>query len=265
MILKIALYGPAGCGKDYVARKLREAWITYKMKHKDMKLGEFKRFAFADVLKENLGRFIGMNDEELEKFKQDEKYKNDMLVNLRTFKMIHMPGWNNGINDIYHEYKTDIEPIIGTNNKIMTATEVEDDIKYGFPTNSLTEAMNYAGCDYYMTLREMCVYYGSTVMCRWFGNDIWADTIFNSKEYQESIDNNDLIVFTDMRFNAEYQQLLKQGYKIIKIVLPEFKDNIKNASESHYDKFKPDYIFENSYDDEELMKHEEEFLKYLLD
>src|SRR5574344_146823 len=79
MINKIALFGPAGSGKDYLTKKIIE---HYKNKNINV-----QRIAFADNVKRNIKVLLNLFDK--------EDFKNKIYLNLRTFEIKKIEDTNN--------------------------------------------------------------------------------------------------------------------------------------------------------------------------
>ena len=200
---RFAFIGRAGSGKDYVARKIRKV-------HGE---GISARFAFADKVKEDIVKILGIPSEEWELFLHSEDYKNNMRVDLGKLKVTHKDSL--------------------VDKKLVNASEVTEDI--------VGDINNY-----YMSLREFMVYYGTYIMRKSLGENIWVNQLFNSESFKKKIANPDILVtITDVRFPNEYKACKEAGFKIIKVVNPESSLGIDNVAESYIDEFEPDYTFYN--------------------
>lgn len=209
---RFAFIGRAGSGKDYVARKIRKV-------HGE---GLSARFAFADKVKEDIVKILGIPPEEWELFLHSEDYKNNMVVDLGKLTIEHVDSLGN--------------------KKLIKASDMTPVI--------LADIENY-----YMSLREFMVYYGTYIMRGSLGENIWISRLFNSDSFKKKIENPDILVtITDVRFPNEYEACKEAGFKIIKVVNPDSSLGIDNVAESYIDDFESDYIFYNYQGDPEKFK-----------
>lgn len=183
--------------------------------------GKSVRYAFADELKKDVIRICGLGQDELKLMIESEDYKQGMYYRFSDSKLMKGPG---------------------KGYRIITST-----IKEQPQENDI------------MQLREFLVYYGTYVMRKYLGGNIWINRLFNS------IRDADLITITDLRFPEEYKKCKKEGFKIILVrnidqpgkLIPD------NIAESYYEKFEPDYTFENTYDENRFKKELTKFYTYV--
>src|SRR5574344_1269901 len=137
MINKIALFGQAGSGKDYLTKKIIE---HYKNKNINV-----QRIAFADNVKRNIKVLLNLSDKDYLNFLYNEDFKNKIYLNLRTFE---------------------IKKIEDTNNYHLISSQDLNKIK----------DKNFIN-DIWISFRELTVYYGTYVMQKSFGKLVWVNSI----------------------------------------------------------------------------------------
>ena len=221
-IIKVAFFGDAGSGKDWVAKNLREIY--------NKQTGyETIRFAFADELKRDLFNLMGLSKNQWQDFLYSESFKQERFMDFDKYEI--------------HEYSE------ADKFNLLTANELEIQ---GSPKPK--DAMQ---------IRELCVYYGTMVMQKTMGKNIWVNKVFNSELYKKanSIDNS-LITITDVRFPQEFDRCKKEGFIMVRVIMKEKEKLIKNKNiaESYISDFKEDLIFNNSLDN---TKFQTELIKLL--
>lgn len=234
MIRKIALYGKSGHGKDYLCEALIEeiGLVTPYLA---------ARFAFADKIKEQLSILLGFNDEQRIRFLHDPDFKNNTYVRMDSLETVYMDP------EIADDYKKRTEFLGEEDTSIRTADELNSHIEYGFITDEKPNRKDL------ISLRELLVYYGTYVMQKRFGKNVWISSVFNDKRFREAESDPDgfhVIIVTDVRFKKEYDALREKGFKFVKVELdPKYvKKEVKNVAESFYSTFEPDYTFINYHE-----------------
>lgn len=195
---KIAFTGYAGSGKDWVARKIRSI------------NGGGTRFAFADELKKDLAKLIGIEDQ-WEKLLYSEDFKQGQYMSFDNYKL--------------HS----LRELAERGYSLKTAADLSKQENGPLVTDAIQ-------------IRELMVYYGTYVMQDKLGKGVWVQRVFNSREYQKA---KGLITITDLRFPLEYEKCREQGFKIVRVISDS--DIIaKNIAESYIDQFEFDYTIKNS-------------------
>ena len=279
--VKIAIYGPAGSGKDYVANAIINDFET--------SLGiELKRFAFADNLKKITNTLIGLDDKSMQDLAiYSEDFKNKYFIDLDTLdKMWILPetpevyeksgkqilykdpkrygveGWftiytASSLFDLYQRVASSVDHnVIPNMVQNWSAEIIEYPEWYIKETDTFRRLMSY---------REYIVWIGTYCFQNLLGTSCLVNSMMNSLEFvrYSSRDLQHGVVITDLRFPHEYDACKKAGFKILKIEADKIEADIENIAESHYSKFDPDFIFHN-YRDKELffseIKRLEEFI-----
>ncbi len=258
----IAFYGPAGSGKDYVAKHLVDLlsydieennFHPYLIFSKPIRDVGCQHLAFAIPVKQNISILLGFNEEEKRKLLYDEKFKNNTYVNLKNMSYTYVN------TEEYQNFYNSKE----VNKQIFTAKELNDYFHRiyknasEFSENPSIDEMR-GNENIWISLREFLVYYGTYVGQSMISRNVWVNAAFNNlKEISHrcKIEQIPSIVYcTDLRFPHEYKALKKKNFIFIKVNNKEKNIDISNIAESYYDQFKPDYIFENTYNTEEFNK-----------
>lgn len=259
----IALYGPAGAGKDYFCKVLdyfynniynyhgnffdiREPDFIYIMnefKNNPRKIvDKVTRMAFADPLKESMAIIFQIPLQHL----HDTQLKEGEYINMKSFELI----------DTTIDFSLDDLKAFHSQNLIL---DDETYFKILSKEKELTpqEQKFFDENKVYMNLRNLLTYYG-TYVCRGFINDkIWINAVLKSNKFLrwETNTDNQVMIITDVRFKEEYDALKEKGATIIKIENQDNQKKVDGVAESHYKEFVPDYIFIND------MKDPVEFLR----
>ena len=186
-----------------------------------------KHFYFAYALKKQLADSLGVKVEKMNEY----DFKAKMLYDLRKCRMADIT----------------LDEINPETDYVFSAEEYDifhHDFNRFASLNPTWETYG-SGKDFYMTIREMLVYYGTYVMRRHFNDSIWLHKVLFAKEFEDA----EYRIITDLRFPNEYKKLREQGAFIIKVVNPDqAEQKVSNVAESFYDEFEPDYVFESSRD-----------------
>ena len=289
--IRIALYGPAGSGKDYVAKAIIEDFRN--------DLGIYvQRYAFADNLKKVTNILLGLNDQQSQDIAiYSEVFKNQYFIDLdslETMWIVPKPPVEiskDGMQILYRDpEKYGIQGwfTIYTANSLFElfqkASRGNDHNvipnmvqNWSFENVEYPEGYNIE-IDKYRRLisyREYIVWIGTYCFQNMLGTNCLVNSMMN---YINTESNSDIIgdvitgpglpyasgvVITDLRFPHEYEECKKRGYTIVKIEAEKKEADVSNIAESHYSKFSPDFIFYNSRNEEEFkneMKRLEEYI-----
>lgn len=218
--LRLAFFGISGSGKDFTANRISK---EFKCKN--------NCFGFADPLKKQLSLLLGFSKQEEKQFKYSEDFKENTYISLKTLRKIHNDPKNTN-------------PSIKENT--VTAEELFN-CKNNFINNPSGKAKYPGNAEKWISLRELCVYFGTYIMQNYFNKKIWINSILNSKEFKYAEKENPFVIITDLRFPAEYNELKEQGFKFIRIYRHDKSERLDtNIAESFYDGFHPDYCFYNT-------------------
>lgn len=216
---RIALYGPAGSGKDYLCKKIMaDSPSTH-------------RYAFADAMKIGIADILGFQDcfRKAITDNESEHFKDNYCIDLGTLKVYPAthPSDNSmkyvSASELYEMKKHDIN------------------MKYFAPENKYNNV--------YITIREFLVYFGNYICKPFINKNIWINSVIAKLppyDPQMGIYGGKCIV-TDLRFPEEYEALKKAGFLFIKVNRPDRSkiEKVENIAESHYGSFVPDYIYNN--------------------
>lgn len=290
--VRLALYGPAGSGKDYVTKKIIEHFRFLQDDEPKMMV-DMKRFAFADKLKEIANIMIGMNnDDTLALTIYSEEFKNKTFIDLDTLEVFHIDP-----PEEPHAYRSKDSKgrvhkvfdgkifIEDTNHYVFYTAEdlvhlcakgqLTEDFKiipnissfWKYETIEYPEGCNKDNFKYrrFISYREFIVWVGTYCFQNLLGKNSLVNMMFNSHDYQWYATNAwHGVIVTDMRFPHEYQACKNRGFKIIKIVPEEKEVDINNIAESYYSQFESDFDFFNSRDEghfNQEMKRLREFVR----
>ena len=260
---KIALYGPAGCGKDHTAKALTEL-IFHTKYSSELWKENFYQFSFAKPLKKIMMDAFNLSEDMV----TEEYYKNNVWVNLYTMEIDttyipHMHSFPEGIHDKKNGFlKIPIKACKLFQKLIVSGMSLEME-NQSYNINFMMTKMK---CEYVMTIRELLVYFGTYIMRNFISDKIWINMSFNNPDYINAENHNLMIINSDLRFPSEYERLKKEGYCFIKII-PEWQksrktdngsEKVNNIAESFYDKFTPDYEFHNYNCSDDLYDFEQE-------
>lgn len=252
----IAIYGPAGSGKDYLSDCLRFFFESFTFvrnqfnKESEGKFGvqvpkisfikifyEFlekrkpnkqysKQIAFADPLKESLSKLFGIP---LETF-YDQSLKDSVYVNLTTFQTVDT-----------NKFCLDQSDLILSDEELYKFKKDE----HKFPEVQKCFELN----NVYMSIRSLMNYYGTYVIRQVFYDEFFIKRTINSKAFDDYSNDDKLLIISDIRFPNEFKALKEQGAYIIEVQNPNNKKNVQGATEDHYDEFDPDYLFTNDFNE----------------
>lgn len=259
----IALYGPAGSGKDFFCKALKFIYNKvvaqyysntlepvspkYFQLFTEFFIDEYKeeddyvfRLAFADQLKESISVTFNVPLTWL----HDSYYKDNAYINMSTLEL----------------YKSEEDIPKGT-DYIIVSDELYANVMYtnvfGGPSSDEDRTVkSLLGANrVFMKIRDLITYYGTYVMRNTFGNNFWISNLFSKKEFnlynQKNMKGSPgyVLIVTDVRFQNEYEELKDKGAIFIKIESDFNEKSVGGVPESFYDNFTYDYIFENSKDE----------------
>lgn len=285
--VKIAIYGPAGSGKDFVAKAMIKSF------QEDLGV-DMKRFAFADNLKKITNTLLGLNDtyiQELAVYSED--FKNKYFIDLDTLDKMwlytEVPevytkrgplGENQQILYKFKDQKsheTNGWFTIYTANSLFelyqraSSYEVIPNMVQSWSAETVEYPEGYKeGEDTYKRLisyREYIVWIGTYCFQNLLGKNCLVNSMMNSQEFNEySANRGKGVVITDLRFPHEFEACKKRGFKIVRIKTEKKEIDIDNIAETYYSEFKEDFVFYN-HRDERLFKNEmkrlENFIRYI--
>lgn len=267
--IKLALYGYAGSGKDYVAEH-----IISELSSKDNI--ELKRFAFADNLKKAVNSMLGFHSDFDGMTYNNENFKNNFYIDLESlegFLMDNVPeetskkgnfGETQHIMFCNPELYIIHEPFV-----IYTAKELFElcqrssscqrysvipNVVQSFTLDSILYPEWYNEKTMYsprrlMSYREFIVWIGTYCFQNMINKNVWVNSVFNSVDYKEWMkDPEHGVIITDLRFPHEFDACKRNGFKIIKVHSNIKSDSVANVAESYYNTFYSDYTFLNSRD-----------------
>lgn len=229
-IVRMAFYGPSGCGKDYILEK-----FIRSMNIKDHVI----RFAFADPLKKMVGDMLGFDEEQRILIRNSKEFKNHTYVRFD----------NNGHIEWCEDEPKGI-PVISS--KQAVSARLPDCCAM-----TLREFLVYFGT---YTIRKNI---GSNVWCDMaykYNNEL-NDLLKTAHELPD--DNSTLYVCcTDLRFPSENSYLKLNGFKTINVIpFEKNKDNISNIAENYYNEFTPDAVIYNNLVNKDILNANVEELK----
>lgn len=260
----IALYGKAGSGKDFLASKIIEYFEKYSTK-------KCHRFAFADDLKMMAKHILNLSDKDADQFMHDEDAKNNTYIDLKTYKL-----WRFGKYDVPKPSSCVKLPVtykgsivgLSEESKIcfLNAEDLGNITEECFPNNiSISEYLKDYTDFNFISYREFIVYLGSYVFQRMIHREFFINQVFNSKEYEKAVFNDDIIIITDVRFYPEFKKCRDSGYFIVNVINDDQVSHVSNIAEDQYNKFKSDYVFYNSYDQSTFDERFGKLIKTIID
>ena len=95
----------------------------------------------------------------------------------------------------------------------------------------------------YWTLREFMQYFGTDVMQKAFGKNVWINKV-NNKIIK---DNTMYAIITDVRFKSEYDYIKNNNGVIIKVVNPNLESTDTHISENDLNDVEVDYCINNDW------------------
>lgn len=219
---KLALYGPAGSGKDFLYWKLKKI------------MDNLQQFAFASIMKETVADLLAFNDEQRIAIfdPRHEEFKDKTYVNMDNLDISDHPE---GVLYTAKEFN-----VLKTEGKKNIAE-----------TNG-----GFLLCPYnrWMSIREFLVYFGNYVCKKMINKNIWINGLMKAlPPYDEKKkDYPGRLVVTDMRFPNEYSELRIRGFLFVKVnrYNKDKTENIRNVAEDFYDSFTPDFVY-NNYEEHE--------------
>lgn len=96
----------------------------------------------------------------------------------------------------------------------------------------------------YWTLREFMQYFGTDVMQKAFGKNVWINKV-NNKIIK---DNTTYAIITDVRFKSEYDYVKNNNGIIIKVINPNLESTDAHISENDLNDVEPDYYVNNDWE-----------------
>lgn len=263
--VKIALYGPAGSGKDYVAKHLIDELALQGT--------DIVRFAFADKVKETVNNILGFNDYQKKMSVESEDFKSRVFIDLDSLES----GWLSEVPKdttcqgefLQTTHKIRYDKNFGSPFVVYTAKDLFELLQrvqssqdrqvipnvmqsLAFESIEYPEGYNKETQFYrLMSYREFVVWFGTYCCQNLLGKRIWVNSMMNDEKYIKTITkDNSGVIITDLRFPHEYDACRENGFKIIKIEAEKKEVEVSNIAEEHYGKFDPDFVFFNSRDKE---------------
>ena len=301
--VKIALFGPAGSGKDYVTKKIIEYFRFSSDQEDSPKMQvDFKRFAFADKLKKIANIIIGRSDmESADLAIYSEEFKNHYFIDLETLEcrwIMDLPKeshtviqgmFGRRVHRVFHDDRIaddDLRHYViytaddlldlcdkgksATVGSYMTPNMIIPNISsfWQYETVEYPAGYNKDNCQHrrLISYREFIVWLGTFCFQPLLGKNSLVNMMFNDAEYRDTVVRPwHGVIVTDMRFPHEYEACKARGFKIVKIV-PEEKDiEINNIAESYYSTFESDFDFFNSRNEGHFNQEMKRFKKFLCD
>lgn len=274
--IKIAFYGPAGSGKDYVASKVQS--LLYP---------DAKRFAFADKLKKIVNELLGLSGDILEQSIKSEDFKNKTFVDLdtlETFRLKEIPssafvydsfGLSSHVlfddqerydvsgpfviysADTLYELMQRTSGILVIPN-IMQCWEHEA-IIYPFGYNQFQKDIKYRRL---MSYRELLVWFGTHCMQNMLGKSCLVNAMMNDHEFKEQLHSGGIII-TDLRFPHEYEACKNHGFMIVEVEAETNDVSVTNIAETYYSKFVPEFVFHNYRDTQKFAEEIDRLKAYI--
>ncbi len=275
--IKIAFYGPAGSGKDYVASKVQS--LLYP---------EAKRFAFADKLKKIVNELLGLSGDVLEQSIKSEDFKNKTFVDLdtlETFNLKEIPS-----SPFVHErfgltshvlfedqerysvpgpfviYSADtLFELMQRSSGILVIPNIVqcweyESIIYPFGYNQAQKDLKYYRR--LMSYRELLVWVGTYCMQNMLGKRCLVNAMMNDHEFKEQLHSGGAII-TDLRFPHEYEACKSHGFMIVEVEAETNDVSVSNVAESYYSKFVPEFVFHNSRDTKKFTEEIDRLKAYI--
>ena len=142
--------------------------------------------AFGDAPKAMVQQLLGCDF----KYLWDEYWKDHAVVDLRTFNIIEVDSFDNYEGDL-------VSPSYLGN--------------YTFILNDppLTQPQ--------MTLRDFILYFGQTVMQRYFGQDVWVKSTAQNDHRNESILDTGYRIFKDIKAPTELSYVIGRGGVVVNV------------------------------------------------
>lgn len=160
--------------------------------------------SFAGTLRIIIYLLTGIREDEM----KNDWCKDHVVINLRDFTR--------------QEYEK-----IPNTIKLVTRDELFESLSKSAPT--------VMSKDVYMTLREFILYFGSDVMQRFFGLNVWIKSINATDEYYGDIyDGYDYRIYTDVKTPSEVTYILNNNGYIVQVTRPG------KAKGTGYDKLNKD-------------------------
>ena len=282
--IKIALYGAAGSGKDYVARELMKSFLE------EDNIG-FYRFAFADNLKKIVNNILGLTPELDEMSYNNEDFKNKYLIDLETLDgyFIEEPIVGSEVRDslgntkhvmLYDpaKYGVDFSFVVYTASDLYELCQKSVSVIGNCVIPSVSQSFDFDTIVYpewystdssvaniypewytpstmtnpkrLISYRELIVWVGTYCFQNMLSKNVWTSSVFNSVEYKSFMTSQKTngAIITDLRFPHEYRACKDNGFFIVNIVSQDSPYNVNNIAESHYREFDPDFTFMNTRD-----------------
>ncbi len=99
----------------------------------------------------------------------------------------------------------------------------------------------------YVSIRNMLQYFGTEMMQRNFGKNVWVNSIKNRIISLEKDADKYVYIITDIRFPHEYQIVKDLGGIIVEVVNHNIESNDIHISENGMTDLQPDFIISNDY------------------
>lgn len=275
--IKIAFYGPAGSGKDYVASKVQS--ILYP---------DAKRFAFADKLKKIVNELLGFSGDVLEQSIKSEDFKNKTFVDLDTLETFHLKEIPSspfvrdsfglttchvlfddqeryGVSGSFVVYSADtLYELMQRTSGILVIPNIvqcweHEAIVYPFGYNQTQKHINYRRL---MSYRELLVWFGTCCMQNMLGKRCLVNAMMNDHVFKEQLQSGGAII-TDLRFPHEYEACKNHGFMIVEVEAETNDVSISNVAESYYSKFVPEFVFHNSRDTQKFTEEIDRLKAYI--
>lgn len=98
------------------------------------------------------------------------------------------------------------------------------------------------GRNLWISIRELMQYFGTDVMQKAFGKNIWVNTAIKELSMQN------INIITDVRFKHEFESFSNVGSISIKVINPNIKSNDNHSSETELDNTSTDFTIINNWD-----------------
>ena len=274
--IKIAFYGPAGSGKDYVASKVQSLLCQ-----------DAKRFAFADKLKKIVNELLGLSGDVLEQSIKSEDFKNKTFVDLdtlETFRLKEIPsspfvydsfGMTShvlfddqerySVSGPFVIYSADtLYELMQISSGILVIPNIDQSweheaIVYPLGDNQTQKDIKYRRL---MSYRELLVWFGTCCMQNMLGKRCLVNAMMNDHEFKEQMHSGGVII-TDLRFPHEYDACKNHGFMIVEVEAETNDVNVSNIAESYYSKFVPEFVFHNSRDPQKFAEEIDRLKAYI--